>query len=115
MKKFLLPAFAIVMTLSALGVSAQEERIVLIKAKLVSKNTYLIVARGYPKEGSKMPVESAKDAAVFNAQLLAKERFNDSFDVIINGKATKFIKRDGCVDVHYLLTSPNIKKQLRKK
>ena len=115
MKKFLLSVFAILMTFSFIGASAQEERIVLIKAKIVSKNTYLIIARGYPMEGSRSPVESAKDAAVFNAQLLAKERFQESFDVIKNGKATRFIKRDDCVDVHYLLTWPNIKKQLVKK
>ena len=100
---------------------AQDEnpkRIVLVKEKLVSSNTYLIVARGYPKPtltNDKQILESAQEAAVFNAQILAKERFIQSFDVIKNGETDKFITGTDYIDVYYTLTSPNIKQYLKKK
>ena len=117
MKKFILFASALLLAFSVSSSFAQqdeEKKIVLVKEKFLSKNSYLIVARGYPKEGSARPVDSAKEAAVFNAQLLAQERF-EGFDVIVNGRAAKFTVRDDSVDVNYVLTYKNIKSYLKKK
>ena len=117
MKKFILFASALVLAFSLSAVFSQDgpKRIVLVKEKLLSKNTYLIVARGYAMEGSKRPADSAKEAALLNAQILAKERFNGAFDVVKNGKAEKYVVRDDSADVHYVLTWPNIKRHLVKK
>lgn len=117
MKKIILSVSALVLAFSLSSAFAQDEpeRVVLVKEKLLSKDSYLIVARGYPKEGSPRPVDSAKDAAVFNAQLLAKERFEEGFDVFVNGKAAKFTVREDSVDVNYVLTFKNIKYYLKKK
>ena len=117
MKKIILFASTLLLAFSVSSSFAQEDeekKIVLVKEKLLSKNSYLIVARGYPKESSHRPVDSAKEAAVFNAQILAQERF-EGFDVIVNGKAAKFTVRDGSVDVNYVLTYKNIKYYLKKK
>ena len=117
MKKTILVVSAFLLALSlssAFPQQDEEKKIVLVKEKFLSKNSYLIVARGYPKEGSARPVDSAKDAAVFNAQILASERF-EGFDVIVNGKAAKFTVRSDSVDVNYVLTYKNIKYYLKKK
>lgn len=95
-----------------------QNKTVLVGEKLVNKNSYLIIARGYSQPGQTDRIKSelsAKEAAVLNAQILAKERFVESFDVITNGKKQKFIVYDGYADVYYLLSWPNIKNYLRKK
>lgn len=102
----------------AVALSAQEQRKVLIKAKVISSSQYLIIARGYPKPEitNKVQMENtSKEAALLNAQVLASERFIDGFDVIRNGKAVKYKVNEEYADVQYVITYPNIKKYLRKK
>ena len=96
----------------------QTKKTVLVQEKLVSQSQYLIVARGYPKPqltNNTQIIESAKEAAVLNAQILAKERFISSFDVITNGQSEKFVTGEDYIDVYYTLNSPNIKRYLNKK
>ena len=119
MNRSILPVLA-VLTLFITGsmVSAQEKKVVLVSEKFTSKNSYLIVARGYPHPGlsdGKAAQNTAKEAAIFNAQLLGRERFIDSFDVIRNGKVSKIVVREGYVDVWYTLSWPNIKNYMKKK
>ena len=116
LRKVILSASSVLLAFSLSAASAQgEKKLVLVKEKILSKNTYLIVARGYAMEGSNRPADSAKEAALLNAQILAKERFNGAFDVVKNGKAEKYVVRDDSADVHYVLTWPNIKRHLVKK
>jgi hypothetical protein len=91
---------------------------VLIKAYLASPGQYVIIARGYPKPDITDSVKAAgtaREAAVLNAQVLAKERFIDTFDVIKNGRASKFMEGDGYVDVVYFIEYPNIQRFLKKR
>ena len=118
MKRAVFCVFSFLML--ALPAAAQDEspaRTVLIKAKVVSSGKYLIIARGYPRAGltEKIQVEgTAKEAALLNAQILAKEKFIDSFDVVTNGRADKYKIGDGYADVYYYISAPNIRKYLRK-
>jgi hypothetical protein len=119
MNRSLLSCFAII-TLIITGsfAFAADTKVVLVAEKFTSKNTYLIIARGYPRPGitdNKSADNSAKEAAILNAQLLGKERFIDSFDVIRNGRVDKVLVRNGSVDVWYTFSWPDIKHYMRKK
>jgi hypothetical protein len=96
---------------------AQEKRIVLIDEGVLSGDQYFIIARGYPKELNNAVREtaSAHDAAVFNAQILAGERFDPTIDVIKNGSPEEFVAGDGYVDVKYVITYPHIKNYVVRK
>lgn len=94
------------------------KRVVLIKEGIVSPNKYMIVARGYPKPGltEQTQVEgTAKEAALLNAQVIARQRFIESLDTIQNGNAKNYSSGKGYVDVTYIITYPGIKRYLKKK
>ena len=96
---------------------ASQKKTVLLQAKLISANQYMIVARGYPKPGltEKLQINgTAKEAALLNAQILAREKFIEGFDVIQNGKVKKYTIGNGYADVVYILTYPGLKKYLKK-
>ena len=93
------------------------DKTVLIKEKLLNNNQYMIIARGYPKPGITDPVQldgTAKEAALLNAQVIARERFIVGFDVIQNGRAKKYTIGNGYADVVYILSYPGLIKYLRK-
>jgi hypothetical protein len=92
------------------------QRKMLIKAELTTPDTFTIVARGYPQPGLTDTVQidgTALEAAVLNAQIVAKQRFVSGFDVITTAERKSYIKGDGYVDVTYVITYPNIKKYLK--
>ena len=94
-----------------------KSRPVLIRSELVSPTEYLIVCKGWPKEGltdTTQIIESAKEAARFNAQLIAKQRFIPSFDVITNGEARNIRIEGDYAVVEYYVVGENIESQLRK-
>jgi len=96
---------------------APSGKTVLIKAKLVNDNQYMIVARGYSKPGLTDVLQkngTAREAALMNAQLIARDTFIVGFDVIQNGRAKKYTMGNGYADVVYILSYPKIKKYLRK-
>jgi hypothetical protein len=115
MKKIILP----LMILIPIALSAQvtERKVVLIKAGITSSNKYTLITRGYPRPGLTDPIQiegTAREAAVLNAQIIAREKFVDGFDVITNGKDVKYTTGKGYVDVVYVITFPNIKNYLKK-
>jgi hypothetical protein len=116
MKKILFILLLIPFALAAQDNAPRKK--VLIKAYLDSSSQYVIIARGYPKPDITDPVKAegtAREAAVLNAQVLAKERFIDTFDVVTNGRASEFKEGDGYVDVVYLVEHPNIQRFLKKR
>ncbi len=93
------------------------DKTVLLKEKLLNDNKYMIVARGYSKPGITDTIQAngtAKEAALLNAQMIARERFIVGFDVIQNGRAKKYTLGKGYADVVYILSYPGLKKYLRK-
>jgi hypothetical protein len=97
--------------------SALEDRSkVLIKRYFDDDNTYVIVCKGFPKEGLD-PAESrgtAREAALLNAQVIAKQAFKDSVDVIKNGRVEKYTDYPGYSVLYYVIKYPRLKKQLRE-
>jgi hypothetical protein len=114
-------AVIIMMALSASFVLAQTDdskRKVLIEEKILSTKEYRITARGYAKPGLTDSVqirESAQEAAVLNAQVLARQKFKENIDVIRNGTARSFNAGNDYCDVQYIITYPGIKYYLRDK
>jgi hypothetical protein len=117
MKKLLLVAMALSLVLCAC--EDRKTRVgssdVLIKEYFADDDTYVIICKGFPKEGltSIQASESAKEAAVINAQMLAKEKFNDSVDVFKNGIVDKYDLKEGYATVEYIVKYPKIKSQQR--
>ncbi len=79
-------------------------------------NAYLIVCKGYPKDGTSglQRRETAKEAALMNAQFIARDIFNDTVDPVRDGIAKKFTVNDDFAIVHYEIQKKNLKLRLRK-
>ena len=89
-------------------------RPVLIEAKQLSPNEYLIKCAGYPKDGLEgiQMEESAKEAALLNAQMIAKNKFK-TIDTVKLGEIRKSIFNGSAAEIEYVLVYPDIKKYLR--
>lgn len=113
MKKLLIFA---VLAAFAIGAGAQEKREVLVKKYFKNNNTFIIICKGYPKEGlsGTQAVETAKEAALLNAQIIARETFKDSVDVVKRGAVLKYVESDDHVVIHYALTQINLRSKLKK-
>ena len=88
----------------------------LISAAVTSADTFTIIARGYPKDGTSDPAAvkgTEHEAAILNAQLLAKDYFIDGFDIVVNGDAESFTDGDGYADVTYVITARDISRYLK--
>lgn len=57
--------------------------------------------------------ESAKDAAILNAQILAAERFVAEFDVITNGSSEVTASGIDWVEIRYTIDFPRISQYMR--
>ena len=90
---------------------------VLIDARFRDDSTFVIVCRGYPREGlSGIQAEAtAREAALLNAQMIARDTFADSVDVVRGGAVEKYESGENFAVIHYSITSPGLKGRLRKK
>jgi hypothetical protein len=75
-------------------------------------NTFVIICRGWPKESltGKAKVDSAKEAALINAQFSARDLFDKSIDVMRNGDIVKYTVYDEYVTVEYSITQKGLRK-----
>jgi len=89
-------------------------RPVLIEAKQLSQNEYLIRCAGYPNDNLEgiQKEESAKEAALINAQMIAKGKFK-SIDTVKLGEIRKNIFNGSEAEIFYVIVYPDIKKYLR--
>lgn len=89
---------------------------IIISKGFRGSNTYLIVCKGFPKEGTDglQRRETAKEAALMNAQFIARDIFNATVDPVRNGLAKKFTVNDEYAVVHYEIRKKNLKARLRK-
>ncbi len=97
--------------------SGVDRSAVLVKKDFINDNTYVIVCRGFPREGLEglQAVETAKEAALLNAQIIAREIFNDSIDVVKGGsvEAYEVNEREVYAQVRYVIKAPGLKKYLK--
>ncbi|MFC1669699.1 hypothetical protein ACFL20_04850 [Spirochaetota bacterium] len=90
----------------------------LIKAKVISKNKYLIVCRGYPREGltNKIQIKvTAQEAALLYAQAVAKSRFVDTINVVQFGEIKGYKTKEDHVEIYYIINKKNISSYLKVK
>ena len=88
----------------------------LISEGFTSDTEYEIVCIGYPKEGltGVQKEESAKRAALLNAYYFSKNRFDETVDPDLDGKAQKFTMYDDRAELIYVITKNDLKKRLKK-
>ena len=120
MKKLIIAL--IVFSLAVAFMCAQKKRgvdrsAVLVKKEFINGNTYVIVCKGFPRVGLEglQAVETAKEAALLNAQIIARETFNDSIDVVKGGSVEGYEvnEREVCAQIRYVIKAPGLKKNLR--
>jgi hypothetical protein len=95
------------------GSSAPKEA--LISQGFVDDNTYTVVCRGYPLEGSTgiQKSESSKRAALLGAYYYIQTVFNDSVAPDKDGKAEKYEYKSDHVVVHYVVHKKGLKKMVK--
>lgn len=88
---------------------------ILIKNYFIDDTSYVIVCKGYPREGLEgvQAMETAKEAALINAQMIARDIFTDSVDVVRQGTADRYDTGDGYAVVTYIIKGPDLKRSLR--
>lgn len=96
---------------------AQEKREVLVKKYFRNSDTFVIECRGYPKEGltGKAAVESAREAALTNAQFIAGEIFKGPVNAVKDGTAEKYSVRKDHVIIRYVVRHRGLKGFSKKK
>jgi hypothetical protein len=87
----------------------------LISQGFVDDDTYRVVCRGYPLEGSRglQKVESSKRAALLGAYYYIKNAFGESVAPDKDGKAEKFEYMSDHAVVHYVVQKKGLKKMAR--
>ena len=117
--KILFISFAAVFLLLALFSCRENDNLtmsrpVLIEVKQLSPNEYLIRCAGYPKDGLEgiQMEESAKEAALLNAQMIAKNKFK-TIDTVKLGEIRKNVFKGSAAEIDYVIVYPDIKKYLR--
>src|SRR6056297_1398369 len=95
-----------------IGASPRES---LLKKYLKDDNTYIIIARGYPKPGLPeiQAINTAQEAALTNAQVIARQSFNDSVDVIKSGRVKQYENRGNHVVITYVITWKNLRNHIK--
>ncbi len=108
---------AIFIILSFFTITLFGKEKVLISKWFRNKNTYVIVCRGWPKESltGKKRIESAKEAALINAQFIARDIFNKSVDVVKNGTIEKYKTYKNHVTIYYTVKKKGLKYKKRNR
>lgn len=98
-------------------IRAQEKANVLIKKYFRNRHTFIIICKGYPKRGvsgTKKRV-TAQEAALLNAQSIARAIFNRSVDPFKNGGVLKYKNYRGYSVVYYQIKKRNLKYRKKKR
>ena len=112
MKKIILLIFI----LSVLSCFEKDETKIVVEKQFRNNNTYEIICNGWPKEDltGRARLESAKEAALINAQFTAREIFEKPVDVVRNGTIEKYDINNDYVTIYYVITYRNLKKYIKE-
>ena len=96
-------------------ISIQGKPDVLVKKYLKDDSTYVIICKGYPKPGTSgiQATETAKEAALLNAQYIARGIFTEDIDVVKDGIVDGFSINQDFVVITYSIRHPNIKQYVQ--
>lgn len=119
MKKLMLIIILAIIASPVANISAQsekEKKNILIKNWFIDYNTYMIICKGYPKVGTSgySSINTAREAALINAQFIARDIFDKSVNVVRNGTVIKYEQFDDYVIIHYEIKKKGLKNRLRK-
>ncbi len=97
------------------GAESSIKKEPLISQGFADDDTYRVICRGYPLEGSTGPqkIESSKRAALLGAYYYIKTVFDDSVAPDRDGRAEKFEYMGDHVVVHYVVQKKGLKKMAR--
>jgi hypothetical protein len=114
----LVTALAVAAALSSCGGGSgtKERGSALVKKYFRDDDTFIIVAKGFPRENVDNQVqalETAKEAALLNAQIIAKEAFDDSVDVVRKGSVESYEVFDDYATVTYIVSMNGLNKRQR--
>ncbi len=90
---------------------------IIINKGFEDENTFLVECRGFPKESLKgrARIESAKEAALINAQVFTRQLFDDSVDVIRNGTVKEFVIEDDHAVIHYVVKYKGLNRHYKER
>jgi hypothetical protein len=103
MKKIFLIVMIQALAIPVLGLSMRD---VLIDKGFRDDNTFFIICKGYPDltlKNETQRAESAKEAALINAEMIARELFDDSVDVVRNGLIEDYTTRGDYTVITYVV------------
>jgi hypothetical protein len=116
MKNFtiLLIVMSIIVVSCSQQISIQGKPDVLVKKYLKDNSTYVIICKGYPKPDTTgiQATETAKEAALLNAQYIARGIFSEEVDVIKDGIVDDYSINPDYVVITYSIRHPNIKRYI---
>ncbi|MBN2039762.1 MAG: hypothetical protein JW864_06955 [Spirochaetes bacterium] len=112
MKKIIL--LALMLTLFSCEEKNRNEYTV--EKRFHDNDTYEIICKGLPKDSltGKARIESAKEAALINAQFIAKDIFEEPVDVVKNGTIKKYDINADSVIIYYVITYKDLKKYFKE-
>jgi hypothetical protein len=93
------------------------KREIIVKQYFINDNQFVIICKGWPKEGlaGKPQVDSAKEAALINAQFTCRDLFEKSIDVVRNGDIEEYKVYDDYVTIKYTLKYSGLRKYYKQK
>ena len=115
MKK-LIPVFIVLSLVSWFWDSDEKKNTgketVVEKQWFKNDNTFIIICRGWPNGNltGKARIDSAKEAALINAQFTLRDLFDKSIDVVRNGDVVQYKVYDDYVTIEYSLTRAGLRK-----
>ena len=96
----------------------EDSKKIILSHSFKNNSTYIIEAKGYPKDGINNPIQkmaSARSAAEINAQTFARTIFTSSIDPIKNGYTKNIIMKSDHAIVTYIIQHKTLKKCIKKR
>lgn len=89
---------------------------VVVEKSFRDDNTFVIVCNGWPKDTltGLARAQSAREAALINAQFSSKDLFDESIDTVKNGTVEKYEVLDDYARVYYVITKTDLKKHYKE-
>ncbi len=118
--KMLIPIFLVLSLVSWFWDSDEKKNTgkatVIEKKWFKNDNTFVIICRGWPNESltDKAKVESAKEAALMNAQFSARDLFDKAIDVVKYGTIEKYNVYNDYVTVEYSITYKGLRRYYKE-
>lgn len=94
----------------------EEKKEVVINKTFRDDSTFVIECRGWPNERLKgrARIESAKEAALMNAQFTSRDLFDKSVDVVKLGTIENYTIEEDTAVIHYVIKKEGLRALYRE-